>query len=86
MKKREDDPNLPQDLGDETGDASSPRPDENVVDEIGAEVGVEWGSEEPVHATVDKVGRRDDHRWELDPASSEDYEDREKSRMRLDEE
>lgn len=65
----------PGDLGDETGDASSPRPDQNVADEIGDEVGVPYQDNEALH-TVDKVAERDRHRWELNPASSEDYEDR----------
>lgn len=63
------------DLGDETGDESSPRPDENVVSEIGEEVGVDYHDEEPLH-TVDKVADRDRQRWELDPLSSEDYAER----------
>jgi len=76
MKKRVDNTQRPQDLGDETGDASSPRPDENVVSEIGEEVGVQNAEDEELRATVDKVSRRDSHRWELDPASSEDFEER----------
>jgi hypothetical protein len=70
------DDNLPPDVGEETGDASSPRPDQNVADEIGAEVGVPLEDEEPV-GTIDKVAERDQRRWELDPASSEDYRERE---------
>lgn len=69
------DQNEKQDLGDETGDESSPLPDGNVVDEIGEEVGVNYDDAEPLH-TVDKRAQRDEHRWELDPASSEDYSDR----------
>ena len=65
----------PLDLGDETGDESSPRPDENVVSEIGAEAGVTYGDEEEIR-TFDKVAGRDRERWELDPASSEDYAER----------
>jgi hypothetical protein len=65
----------PRQLGDETGDASSPRPDENVADEIGGEVGVSYEYEEELH-TVDKVAHRDRDRWELNPASSEDFVDR----------
>lgn len=65
----------PTALGDETGDDSSPRPDENVADEIGAEVGVNYQDDEELH-TADKVAQRDKQRWELNPASSEDFEDR----------
>lgn len=63
----------PKDVSDETGDATSPRPDANVADEIGAEVGVTFQDTEPIGVT-EKVAERDRRRWELDPASSEDYE------------
>lgn len=66
----------PHDVGDETGDASSPRPDENVADEIGTEVGVTFEDNEDLPGTATKVGERDRRRWELNPASSEDYADR----------
>jgi Family of unknown function (DUF6335) len=62
----------PTRLGDETGDASSPRPDENIADEIGAEVGVTYQEGEELD-TVNKVAERDRDRWELRPASSEDF-------------
>jgi uncharacterized protein DUF6335 len=63
----------PKDVGDETGDATSPRPDANVAEEIGAETGVTFQDTEPIGVT-EKVAERDRRRWELDPASSEDYE------------
>lgn len=69
------DQNKKQDLGDETGDESSPLPDVNVVDEMGEGFGVNYEDAEPLH-TADKRAQRDEHRWELDPASSEDYSDR----------
>lgn len=72
--RRED--NLPRDLGDETGDESSPRPDENVTSEIGAEAGMPLGETEELEGAQRRVGGRDRRRWELDPASSEDYEQR----------
>ncbi len=75
------DQNQKQDLGDETGDESSPLPDSNVVDEMGEEVGVNYGDAEPLH-TVEKRAQRDEHRWELDPASSEDFSDRERDGKR----
>lgn len=65
----------PTEAGDETGDASSPRPDENVADEIGGEVGVTYAAEEALR-THGKVADRDRRRWELDPGSSEDWADR----------
>jgi hypothetical protein len=65
----------PTTVGDETGDASSPRPDANVADEIAAEAGVPYVDQEPLR-TLDKVAERDRDRWELDPASSEDWHER----------
>ncbi|HEY7863665.1 MAG TPA: DUF6335 family protein [Thermoanaerobaculia bacterium] len=65
----------PMDVGDETGDAASPRPDANVAEEIGAEAGVTFQDAEPIGVT-EKIADRDRRRWELDPASSEDYESR----------
>jgi hypothetical protein len=66
----------PRQLSDETGDASSPRPDENVSEEIGREVGVPVHENEELQGSVEKLGQRDEHRWELNPASSEDYPER----------
>lgn len=58
--------------GDETAGGSNPTPDQEVVDEIGKAIGVTYEEGEPL-----RVGRkeeeRDEHRWELDPASAEDY-------------
>ena len=83
QRKPEPDDNVPHDLGDETGDDSSPRPDANVVDEIAAEAGVGQGEGEPVRATAERVAERDAKRQELDPASSADYDQRQRA---LDEE
>jgi Family of unknown function (DUF6335) len=62
-----------------TGEASpggdNPTPDQDVVDDIGKALGVEYEDNEELKAS-DKVTQRDKHRWELDPASSEDYKDR----------
>jgi hypothetical protein len=77
MEKNKD-PNDKRDLGDETGDESSPRPDQNVVSEMGEETGVIYGEGEPLH-TTEKVKERDRKRWELDPASSEDFSQRSNS-------
>jgi hypothetical protein len=63
------------DIGDETVGGSSPTPDQDVVDELGAAVGLTYEDNEPLH-TTEKVEERDRKRWELDPASSEDYNDR----------
>lgn len=63
------------DVGDETVGGSSPTPDQDVVDELGEAVGLTYEDNEPLHST-EKVEERDRKRWELDPASSEDYNDR----------
>ena len=57
------------DSGEETVGGSSPTPDQDRVDELGAAVGVTYGDAEPLH---DKVAERDQKRWELDPRSAED--------------
>jgi hypothetical protein len=63
------------DIGDETVGGSSPTPDQDVVEELGEAVGLTYEDNEPLH-TAEKVEQRDRKRWELDPASSEDYNDR----------
>jgi len=63
------------DIGDETVGGSSPTPDQDVVDELGEAVGLTYEDNEPLQSS-EKVSERDRKRWELDPASSEDYNDR----------
>jgi hypothetical protein len=63
------------DVGDETVGGSSPTPDQDVVGELGEAIGLTYEDNEPLH-TTEKVEGRDRKRWELDPASSEDYNDR----------
>jgi len=63
------------DIGEETVGGSAPTPDQDVVDELGEAVGLTYEDNEPLH-TQEKVEERDRHRWELDPASSEDYKHR----------
>jgi hypothetical protein len=60
------------DVGEETVGGSSPTPDQDVVDQIGEGVGLTYQDNEPLD-TEKKVAKRDDRRWELDPASSEGY-------------
>ncbi|HVB39025.1 MAG TPA: DUF6335 family protein [Vicinamibacterales bacterium] len=59
--------------GDEAPGGDNPTPDQDVVEEIGRSLGLEYQDNEELH---DKVTERDKHRWELDPASSEDYRKR----------
>jgi hypothetical protein len=61
--------------GDEAPGGDNPTPDQEVVDDIGKSLGVEYHDNEELRGS-DKVVERDKHRWELDPASSEDYKDR----------
>jgi hypothetical protein len=60
------------DSGEEAVGGSDPLPDQNDVDRIGHALGVEEQDEKPL-ATTEKLEGRDRERWELDPASSEDY-------------
>ena len=61
--------------GDETVGGSTATPGRNDLDAIGEAVGVTYADGEELR-TGEKEERRDRHRWELDPASSEDYVDR----------
>jgi hypothetical protein len=61
--------------GDEAPGGDNTTPDQDIVDDIGRALGVEYQDNEELRGS-DKVADRDKHRWELDPASSEDYRDR----------
>lgn len=61
--------------GDEAPGGDNPTPDQDIVDNIGKALGVQYQDSEELRAS-DKVTARDKHRWELDPASAEDYRDR----------
>ncbi|MDX2098159.1 MAG: DUF6335 family protein [Leptolyngbyaceae cyanobacterium bins.59] len=50
-------------------------PDQDVVDELGAAVGLEM-DDRAFLRTTEILEQRDDQRWELEPSSSEDYTDR----------
>lgn len=62
--------------GDEAPGGDNPTPDQDIVDDIGRSLGVQYQDDEELRGS-DKVVERDKHRWELDPASSEDYKERE---------
>jgi hypothetical protein len=62
-------------VGDEAPGGDNPTPDQDIVDDIGKAVGVQYDDNEELKG-ADKVAKRDAHRWELDPASAEDWEDR----------
>jgi len=61
--------------GEEAPGGDNPTPDQDVVDDIGKALGVEYEDNEPLKGS-EKVIERDKHRWELDPASAEDYKER----------
>ena len=62
-------------VGDEAPGGDNPTPDQDIVDDIGKAVGVQYDDNEELKGEA-KITKRDKHRWELDPASSEDYKDR----------
>jgi hypothetical protein len=62
-------------VGDEAPGGDNPTPDQDIVDDIGRAVGVEYEDNEELKGD-EKIAKRDRKRWELDPASSEDYPDR----------
>ena len=70
-----------QSSGDESAISSMPTPDVNVVDDIGRSMGVTYEDNEELKVG-DKERSRHIHRWELDPASSDDYIDRLKDENR----
>ncbi|NMG05502.1 DUF6335 family protein [Brasilonema sp. UFV-L1] len=63
------------DVGDEAVGGTVPTPDQDIVDELGAAVGMEM-DDKAFLRTTDIFEQRDDNRWELDPKSSQDYEER----------
>src|SRR4051812_33684544 len=62
-------------VGDEAPGGDNPTPDQDRVDDIGKALGVQYDDNEELKGS-DKISKRDKHRWELDPASSDDYKDR----------
>ena len=62
-------------VGDEAPGGDNPTPDQDIVDDIGKALGVQYEDNEELKG-ADKITERDKHRWELDPASSDDYKDR----------
>jgi len=62
-------------VGDEAPGGDNPTPDQDIVDDIGKAVGVQYEDNEELKGEA-KISKRDKHRWELDPASSEDFNDR----------
>ncbi len=62
-------------VGDEAPGGDNPTPDQDIVDEVGRALGIEYEDNEELKG-AEKLEERDRRRWELDPASSDDWEDR----------
>ena len=61
-------------VGDEAPGGDNPTPDQDIVDDIGKALGVQYEDNEELKGEK-KISDRDRNRWELDPASAEDYPD-----------
>lgn len=57
--------------GEEAVGGLTPTPEQTVVDDLAASVGVEMEDDEPLEM-LDKLNERDQNRWELDRSSAED--------------
>ena len=60
--------------GDESPGGDNPTPDQDVVDEIGRALGVEYADDEELQGGAE-IAERDTHRWELDPNSKDDFDE-----------
>ena len=58
--------------GDEAPGGDNLTPDQESVEDMGEALGVSYQDNEELKGS-DKVVARDKHRWELDPASADDY-------------
>ncbi len=66
---------MAESTGDETAGGSMPTPDQNVIDDMGEAIGLPYHLGEELHCG-ERECNRNRRRWELDPASSEDYRQR----------
>jgi hypothetical protein len=58
--------------GEEAPGGDNPTPDQDRVDDIGKALGINYRDDEELQGG-EEVAERDRHRWELDPASSDDW-------------
>ena len=63
--------------GEEAPGGDNPTPDQDIVEDIGKALGVTYNDNEELKG-ADKLVERDKHRWELNPASAEDFKDHDK--------
>jgi hypothetical protein len=73
------------DVGEETVAGSTPTSDQDIVEELGEAAGVTYEDTEPLRME-EKLAKRDDSRWELDPASDEEYVERVQEQKELEKE
>ena len=61
-------------VGDEAPGGDSPTPDQDIVEEIGQAMGIVYDDDQELQGG-EELAERDRHRWELDPASKDDFEE-----------
>ena len=59
-------------IGDEAPGGDNPTPGQDRVDDIGKALGIQYQDDQELQGG-EEVTERDRHRWELDPASSDDW-------------
>lgn len=60
-------------VGEETAGGMAPTPDQDNVDDIGEAYGISYEDDEPLR-TGEKLEKRDEKRWQLNPESAEENE------------
>jgi hypothetical protein len=60
--------------GEETVGGTNPTPDQDIVEELGEAAGLNYEYDEELN-TLDKLTRRDEARWEMNPASADELEE-----------
>jgi hypothetical protein len=60
-------------VGEETAGGMAPTPDQDNVDDIGEAYGISYADDEPLR-TGEKLEKRDEKRWQLNPESAEENE------------
>ena len=61
--------------GEEAIGGSVATPDQDIVENLGRAAGMTYQDDEELNP-VEKVKKRDRQRWELNPSSAEDYQER----------
>lgn len=72
---------MAENTGDEAVGGSMSTPGQNDTDDIGNAVGITYRDDEELKVG-EKERNRDIRRWELDPASADDYQDRKRDENR----